>query len=250
MTGYQTHEARSAKDKFISIIAHDLKNPLSSIQGFSDLLLKDYKSYDPEEVLTFVKMIHGASRQAQNLLNNLLDWSRSQTGRIKFEPDQIDLCDVVKSVCKLYKLNLHEKNLHLHNRMDKGTKAYGDPNMVSTIIRNLVSNAIKFTRPKGRIIINAKSSRNETLILVSDNGIGIPEELAEKLFRIDEQVIRTGTANEEGTGLGLILCQEFARKNNGALTVSSKPGKGSTFTLRLPRHGPDGESHKAQNSTL
>ncbi len=239
MTGFKTQEMKSAKDKFISIIAHDLKNPLSSIQGFSDLLLKDYASYDPEEVLTFIKMIHGASRQAQNLLNNLLDWSRSQTGRIRFEPGDIDLHKVVRDVCKLYKLNLHEKNLHLHNRVSAGTKVYGDPNMVGTIIRNLVSNAIKFTRPKGRITISAKSARNETQILVSDNGIGIPDELAEKLFRIDEQVIRTGTANEEGTGLGLILCMEFARKNNGALTVSSKPGKGSTFTLRLPRQGPD-----------
>ena len=238
MTGWKTLETKSATDKFISIIAHDLKNPLSSIMGFSDLLMKDYSSYDPEEVLTFIKMIHGASRQAQNLLNNLLDWSRSQTDRIKFEPTSIDLCQVVESVFKLYKLNAHEKNLYMHNRLSKGTLAYGDQNMVSTIVRNLISNAIKFTRPKGRITVSAKTSRNETQIIVADTGIGIPEDLTGKLFRIDEQVTRTGTANEEGTGLGLILCTEFARKNGGTLRVSSKPEKGSTFTLRLPRQDP------------
>lgn len=242
MTGWkaqETQENKSATDKFISIIAHDLKNPLSSIQGFTDLLMKDYSSYDPEEVLTFVKMIHGASRQAQNLLNNLLDWSRSQTDRIRFDPASIDIYELVSSVCKLYKLNAHEKNLHLQNRVKQATMVYGDQNMVSTIVRNLISNAIKFTRPKGKITINTKSSNNEVQILVADNGIGIPEELIEKLFRIDEQVTRTGTANEDGTGLGLILSMEFARKNNGILSVSSKPGKGSTFSLALPRFSPD-----------
>jgi PAS domain S-box-containing protein len=239
MTGWETQETKSAKDKFISIIAHDLKNPLSSILGFSDLLLKDYSTYDQEEVLTFVKMINGASRQAQNLLNNLLDWSRSQTDRIRFEPSGIDVCKVVKSIFKLYKPNAYEKNLHLHNHVSQGTMAYGDQNMVSTILRNLISNAIKFTSPKGKITVSAKSSRNKIQIIVADNGIGIPEDLVEKLFRIDEQVIRTGTANEEGTGLGLILSMEFARRNSGTLTVSSKPGKGSTFTLELPRFRPD-----------
>ncbi len=239
ITGWKTQETKSATDKFISIIAHDLKNPLSSITGFSDLLMKDYASYDTEEVLTFVTMIHGASRQAQNLLNNLLDWSRSQTDRIKFEPTGIDVYQVVNSVCKLYKLNAHEKNLVLHNRVSPGTMVYADQNMVSTIVRNLISNAIKFTRPKGKITISTKSSRNEIQILVADNGIGISEELAEKLFRIDEQVTRTGTANEDGTGLGLILSMEFARKNGGTLTVSSKPEKGSTFTLELPRFQAD-----------
>jgi PAS domain S-box-containing protein len=240
MEGWKTQETSSANDKFISIIAHDLKNPLSSITGFSDLLMKDYSSYDQEEVLTFVKMIHGASRQAQNLLNNLLDWSRSQTGRIRFEPGDIDLSQVLESVFKLYKLNAHEKNLQLDIRVSKGSMAYGDQNMVSTIVRNLISNAIKFTRPGGRITVSSKSSRNETQFIVADTGIGIPEELTGKLFRIDEQVTRTGTANEEGTGLGLILCMEFARRNNGTLGVRSKPGKGSTFTLRLPRQKPEG----------
>jgi len=239
MTGWKTQETKSATNKFISIIAHDLKNPLSSITGFSDLLLKDYASYDTEEVLTFVTMIHGASRQAQNLLNNLLDWSRSQTDQIKFEPTGIDVNQVVNAVFKLYKLNAFEKNLHLLNRVSPGTMVYADQNMVSTIVRNLISNAIKFTSPKGKITISTKSSRNGIQILVADNGIGISGELAEKLFRIDEQVIRTGTANEDGTGLGLILSMEFARKNGGTITVSSKPGKGSTFTLELPRFGPD-----------
>jgi PAS domain S-box-containing protein len=238
MTGYKRQETRAATDKFISIIAHDLKNPLGSIVGFSDLLLKDYDNYDQEEVRTFVKLIQEASLQAQDLLNNLLDWSMTQTGRIKFEPTGIDIRELVEEVFRLNQLHAHEKNLNLQNAVQDETLVYGDRNMIQTIIRNLVSNAIKFTKPKGKVTISTRSSRNDVQVLVTDNGIGIPEELTPKLFRIDEQVTRTGTANEEGTGLGLILSMEFARKNNGTITVRSKPGKGSTFTLRLPRHDP------------
>ena len=238
ITRYKRQESRSATDKFISIIAHDLKNPLGSIVGFSDLLMRDYDNYDADEVRTFVKLIQDASLQAQDLLNNLLDWSRTQAGRMKFEPTGIDVRELVDAVFRLNQLNAYEKNLNLQNTVPDGTMVYGDPNMIQTIIRNLVSNAIKFTKPKGRVTVSTGSSRNDIQVLVTDNGIGIPEELIARLFRIDEQVTRTGTANEEGTGLGLILSMEFARKNNGTITVRSKPGKGSTFTLQLPRYEP------------
>ncbi|MCK4852684.1 MAG: PAS domain-containing sensor histidine kinase [Bacteroidales bacterium] len=238
ITGWKTQEASADKDKFLSIIAHDLKNPLSSIMGFSDLLLKDYPSYDQDEVLTFVKMINDASIQAHNLVDNLLNWSRSQSGRIKFDPTGFKISPLIESAFKLLEGHALEKNQDLQNRVSPGTQAYGDKNMVATIIRNLVSNAIKFTPPRGRITVNEKIYKNEIHILVTDNGIGIPADIINKLFRIDEQVTRTGTANEEGTGLGLILCREFAMKNHGSIEVSSKPGKGSTFTVRLPRRLP------------
>ncbi len=237
-------EANASKDKFFSIIAHDLKNPFNSILGFSDLLLKDYSGYDKEEVLTFIRMINEAARQAHSLLENLLNWSRAQTGRMSIEPTGIDAHDAVESIFTLYEGSAREKNISLANRVRSGTLVSGDANMVPTILRNLVSNAIKFTRPKGKVTVSARTARNCAFIQVSDNGIGIPEDMLGRLFRIEENVVRSGTANEEGTGLGLLLSQEFARKNQGLITVSSKPGKGSTFTLRLPtpsKNNPDNE---------
>lgn len=231
----ELRKANESKDKFLSIIAHDLKNPLNSILISSDLLLKDYFDYDKEEVLTFIRMINDSSRQAHNLLENLLNWSRVQSGRMEMDPAGIDASKIVDAILRLYENTAREKNISLSAKVPKGTLVYGDSNMISTILRNLVSNAIKFTRPRGKVSVSSRNSKHFTDILVSDNGIGIPEDLLEKLFMIDENTTRTGTANEEGTGLGLVLCKEFAEKNNGTISVSSKPGKGSTFTLRLPR---------------
>jgi len=233
----ELREANAAKDKFFSIIAHDLKNPFTSIQGLSELLLKDYEGYDKEEVLTLIKMINDASRQTHNLLENLLNWSRAQTGRMSIEPTGINIHDSIELIFSLYEGNSREKNLLMLNKVNAGTQAYGDANMVPTILRNLISNAIKFTKPRGKITVSAKIHRDFMDISVNDTGIGIPEDMHEKLFRIEENVTRTGTANEEGTGLGLVLCKEFAEKNNGSIKVNSKPGKGSTFILRLPRPG-------------
>jgi PAS domain S-box-containing protein len=231
----ELREANAAKDKFFSIIAHDLRNPFNSILGFSDLMLKHYESYDQEEVLTFIKMINEASKQAYNLLENLLNWTRSQTGRIQFEPAVIDVFPMIEKTLQLYEGHSLEKNQVLVNSVKQGSVVYGDINMVSTIFRNLVSNAIKFSQPKGRITVRSKNQKNMVDILVADNGVGIPEEIKTKLFRIDENVTRSGTANEEGTGLGLILCQEFAQRNHGSIRVESKVGKGTTFTVSLPK---------------
>jgi PAS domain S-box-containing protein len=231
----ELQEANASKDKFFSILAHDLKNPFNSILGCSDLLLMDYSSYDKEEVLTMIKMINDASRQAHNLLENLLNWSRAQTGRISNEPAAIDVHTAIESVFQLYDGNAREKNLEMTNRIKRGTLVFGDENMVSTIFRNLVSNAIKFTKPRGRVTVCSKRLKTHIEIQVADNGIGIPKELLEKLFVMGEKVTRTGTANEEGTGLGLVLCKEFAEKNNGSISVSSRPGKGSKFSVQLPR---------------
>jgi PAS domain S-box-containing protein len=236
-------ETNASKDRFFSIIAHDLKNPFNSILGCSDLLLMDYENYDQEEILTLIKMIHDASRQAHNLLENLLNWTRAQTGRLPNEPTAIDVRGTIDEVFQLYQGNANEKNQTLINKVRSGTLAFGDPNMVQTILRNLVSNAIKFTRPRGKVTVSARKNGNECEIQVIDNGIGIPEEIMQKLFRIDEKVTRTGTANEEGTGLGLALSMDFAQRNNGTIKVSSKPGKGSTFSVLLPRHlNPDSTS--------
>jgi PAS domain S-box-containing protein len=233
----ELREASIAKDKFFSVIAHDLRSPFNSILGISDILIKDYEGYDRDEIRTFIKMMNDASRQAHNLLENLLNWTRAQTGRMTIEPTGIDVHEIIANVFRLYETSAREKNITLVNKVQPGTLAYGDGNMIPTIFRNLVSNAIKFTRPKGRVTVNAKNTRDCVDIQVMDNGIGIPKEIQEKLFRIDKSTTRTGTANEEGSGLGLALCMEFAEKNGGTIKVSSRTGRGSTFSVRLPRPG-------------
>ena len=231
----ELRESNAAKDKFFSIIAHDLKNPFHSILNFSDLLLKHYSTYDKEEVQTFIKMIHESSRQAFNLLDNLLHWSRAQTGRINLHTDIVDLHDLVTKNIYLLEGAALEKNIHISHSVHPKTFILCDENMISTVIRNLLSNAIKFTRPTGKITISSREKSHIHEISVNDTGVGIKEEDLDKLFRIDIHYSTTGTANEEGTGLGLILCQEFVNLNNGSIRVISKPGKGSTFLVELPK---------------
>jgi len=228
-------EINAEKDKFFSIIAHDLKNPFHSILNFSDLLLKHYSTYDKEEVLTFIKMIHESSSQAFNLLDNLLHWSRAKSGRMNLQPAAVDLHDIVTKNISLLEVAAREKNIHVTNLVKPKTVALCDENMISTVIRNLISNAIKFTRPTGKISITSHEKTNSHEISVTDTGVGITQEDFTKLFRIDAHFSTTGTANEEGTGLGLILCREFVNLNNGSIRVVSKPGKGSTFTVELPK---------------
>jgi two-component system sensor histidine kinase/response regulator len=228
-------EASVTKDKLFSIIAHDLRNPFNSIMGISDILMKDYAGYDKDEVLTFVKMINDASRQAHNLLENLLNWTRAQSGELTIVPSGIDVHETIESIFRLYGSLAREKNLSLENRVRPGTLVHGDANMIPTIFRNLVSNAIKFTRPRGKITVNSRNARKCTDVVVSDTGIGIPHEMLGRLFEIDGSTTRTGTANEEGSGLGLALCREFVERNNGSIRVNSKPGRGTSFSVRLPR---------------
>jgi len=228
-------EANAAKDKFFSIIAHDLKNPFNSIRGFADLLIRNYSEYDKEEVLTFITMIRDASKQAYNLLENLLHWSRAQTGRIKFDAKDIDIFELVEETMLFLESNAKEKNIQLVNNVNKNTHAFCDPNMIGTAIRNLISNGIKFTRPAGKVTVSAKPKGKSLEVSIADTGVGIDEKNADKLFRIDTSFSTSGTANEEGTGLGLILCKEFIEINNGKLSYKSKPGKGTTFVINLPR---------------
>lgn len=227
--------SNAEKDKFFSIIAHDLKNPFHSILNFSDLLLKDFSTYDKEEVLTFIKMIYESSRQAFNLLENLLHWSRARSGRMDLLSEKVDLNNIVTENICLLEVAATEKNIKITNSVTPKTFVDCDGNMISTVIRNIISNAIKFTRPAGKINITSREKASTSEVSVTDTGVGISEENLGKLFRIDTHFSTTGTANEEGTGLGLILCREFVNLNNGSIKVISKPGKGSTFTVELPK---------------
>ncbi|MCF8368355.1 MAG: HAMP domain-containing histidine kinase [Bacteroidales bacterium] len=224
----------ATKDKFFSIIAHDLKNPFNSLLGFSDLLKNDYDNFNKEEIKRFIQIMHDSSKQGFNLLENLLQWSRSQTGRIAFIPGEVNVRDVVLGCIDLLGSSAKKKQIKIYYDIPENVILNGDIEMLSAVFRNLISNAIKFTPPNGSIKIKTKVLQKFTEISVIDTGVGIPAEKIHDLFRIDKQVSTSGTDNEKGTGLGLILCKEFIDKHKGKIKVSSEPKNGSEFKVILP----------------
>ncbi|MFH1160466.1 MAG: PAS domain-containing sensor histidine kinase [bacterium] len=228
-------ESNVSKDKFFSIIAHDLRGPFNAIIGFSELLHTELDSFNEMERRTMIKNIHEASVSTFKLLENLLEWSRIQTGRTKPNPENIDLSTIVNNSLSFLKHLAEKKKIKLFSGIHFGTIAYCDENMITTVIRNLISNAIKFTNPMGDVRIWATEKEKVIEIVVADNGVGIPPENQQKLFRLDESVKTRGTSGEQGTGLGLILCHEFIELNGGRILVESTPGKGSQFKFTLPK---------------
>ncbi len=234
----------ATKDKFFSIIAHDLKNPFHSIMGFSDLLTRSFNTIEEEKKKEFIKLINESSASAYNLLENLLNWARAQTNRIKFSPSKIDLAVIINEVIQMMRVNAENKNIRLEypDNFDK-VYAYADYNMVYTVIRNLISNALKFTKSGDKVGISFSTTKEKRIrVSISDTGIGMTREEQKKLFRLDEFHSTTGTSGEAGTGLGLIVCREFIIKHGGDLEVKSEKGKGSTFSFSLPLEMPDGET--------
>ncbi len=224
----------ATKDKFFSIIAHDLKNPFASLIGASDILVDSADELSQEQIKTFSGIINQSARQAYLLLENLLTWSRMQTGSIALKPKEIDLWDLVNEVVILHTGSAENKGINLEAAVDEDLKIVADPNMINTVIRNLVSNAIKFTPSGGNISVSSHTTEKQVEIWVTDTGVGIDSAGQKKLFRIDEQLIKSGTENETGTGLGLILCKEFIEMHKGQIWVESELGKGSSFRFSIP----------------
>lgn len=230
----QLQELNATKDKFFSIIAHDLKNPFNTLMGFSELLLDHIDMYNLEQIKEYVGIIFDTSRTSYNLLENLLNWSRSQTGRLKMDPKEIDVAKMVSTNIKLLENPANNKNITLQSNIQEGTTAFADSNMIDTVFRNLISNSIKFTEAEGIIKIDTKKDADMLQICIADTGIGIKEESIGKLFSIDQNISTKGTANETGTGLGLILCKEFIERNGGKIWVESEEKVGSQFYFTLP----------------
>ena len=226
--------ANASKDKFFSIIAHDLKNPFNAILGLTTLLIDDYDSFEKEEQKEFLGNIKETAENTFRLLQNLLDWSQTQTGSISFAPQNFLLKPMVSEIIDLVKPSADNKNISLEMIVPMDIQVFADRNMTNTIIRNLLLNSIKFTNPAGKVMIVVEQIEEAIEISIIDTGIGISEENVKKLFRIDSTVVSYGTAGEQGTGLGLILCKEFVEKNGGMIGVESIEGKGSTFKFSLP----------------
>ncbi len=227
--------SNAAKDKFFSIITHDLKSPFNAIIGFSDLLQEQVAKKDYLEMGKFANVINKSSKSAMDLLQNLMDWSRSQSGRIEFKPEPIEIVKLIDEIIFLLAPIADQKSIILTKNLPTQTIVFADKNMISTVLRNLISNAIKFTHPGGKIILSAKEDHNTITISVQDTGIGIPSDSIAKIFRIDNAYTTSGTQNEKGTGLGLILCKEFIEKHAGKIEVESISGLGSTFSFSLSK---------------
>lgn len=227
-------KSNSAKDKFFSIISHDLRNPFNSLLGFSELLANNIEDLTEQEVKDSAKTLHRTATNLFNLLTNLLEWSRLQTGNFSIEKSEFSLGGIVNHVLSIYADSFEAKNLKLIKDTNCEINVCADQNMIEASIRNLVSNAIKFSFDGGTIIVGCKINGDKAEVFVKDSGVGLLPEDLERLFKIDKQFSTEGTKNEKGTGFGLLLTNEFIKKNDGNIEVTSKKDRGSTFTISLP----------------
>lgn len=227
-------EANMAKDKFFSIIAHDLKGPFNALLGYSDLLIGEFDDLNREEIKEYIMHMHNVSQNVYDLLNNLLDWSRIQTKNIFCEPEVFHVKATIEKAIRLYNDTASKKSINIKIDADERLTAYGDENMVYTVLRNLISNAIKFTNKNGKIEIKVEEEGEFIRTTIADNGIGMSEEDMCRLFKLDINNTTLGTHKESGTGLGLILSKELIEKNNGKILITSNPGEGSSFSFTLP----------------
>jgi len=227
-------EMNAAKDKFFSIISHDLKNPFSSFIYLTDRLLNDFKSLTFAEFNTALKNLNQSANKLYKLLGNLLQWSQVQRETIQFNPDKYILKDIIRLIFDYINHAASEKNITLVNRIPDDIEIFADVNMADSIFRNLIHNSVKFTEPNGKIIVDAKLKGNIIEVSIMDTGIGIPDSMLSKLFSIEHKTSSKGTNGEEGSGLGLILCNEFVSKHGGRIRLDSQVGKGTTFYVEFP----------------
>ena len=227
-------ELNATKDMFFSIIAHDLKSPFNSVIGFSEHLLELIEKKEYENIEVYANIILHSSKRAMDLLTNLFEWSQSQSGRMDLNPEFFQIVPLIEEQITLYKYIAEQKSIDIINILPPDIGINADKAMIKSLLRNLISNAIKFTPSGGKVSISAVEKQNEVIVSVSDTGVGMSKTRIDKLFSIDESYSTPGTQNEKGTGLGLILCQEFIKKNNGKIWIESEVGKGTTFHFSLP----------------
>jgi PAS domain S-box-containing protein len=221
-------------DKLFSIIAHDLRSPFNGIIGFSNVLIDEVADLKPEEIKEYSQIINESAKNTLTLLDNLLVWARTQAGLVGFNRERLELTSILGEITNVLKLNAAIKNISLNYLSIDGIMVFADRNMLETIFRNLISNAIKFTNPGGRIDIYAAQNPDHVEVSIADNGVGMNEETCKKLFLVNSNMTSKGTVGEKGSGLGLLLCKEFVDKHNGRIWAESQEGLGSTFHFTLP----------------
>jgi PAS domain S-box-containing protein len=227
-------ELNTTKDKLFSIIGHDLKGPFNNILGFSELIVEGYENLSPKEIEKYNQLIYQLAKNVSELLENLLTWSRAQRQKLVVTPQNISLRFVVERCFSLLEHNAEKKQIILNNEVPSEIIIYADEEMVTTVIRNLISNSIKFTNSSGSITALASNNDDSVTIEIKDTGVGIKKEKIEKLFEPDVNHSNLGTDGEKGTGLGLLICKDFVEKNKGEINVESSPNEGTSFFITLP----------------
>ncbi|MCF8303252.1 MAG: hypothetical protein K9I94_08260 [Bacteroidales bacterium] len=240
----ELEKLNNTKDKFFSIVAHDLKSPFNTLIGFLEELHDNYDEFTDEEKRKIIKDLKTSSENAYKMLVNLLDWARSQRGKIEIKPREIKVRNFVNEELAYVKERAGGKTQDFRNEIPETLSVYADPTMTSTVLANLINNAIKFTPRGGSIILSGSRNNGNAQILVKDTGTGIPPEKQQNLFDPGSEFRQQGTEDEKGTGLGLIICKEFINKMNGNIGVRSKPGEGSTFYFTLPAEKGKSDSQK------
>jgi PAS domain S-box-containing protein len=227
-------ELNAEKDKFFSIIAHDLKSPFAGIMGYTALLLDEFDSLSKEEMRDFVSSLDKLSRNTFKLIENLLEWARLQTGKMKYNPTKIQLYESTLYAVSLVSANAERKEIRIINEIKDDPFVKADERMLNSVLENLLSNAIKFTPRGGSITISSSAVNIFYEVSIADTGVGMSPEVIEKIFRIDTNHTTLGTEQEKGTGLGVVLCKEMMERQGGALKVESKLGMGTKFSFILP----------------
>jgi PAS domain S-box-containing protein len=230
----ELQQLNADKDRFISVLAHDLRSSFCSAIGFLDLLTENIRQYDISEIEEFIKMIKISAKSTFKLLENILMWVKANSGKIPYEPKKTNFSTICENVISELILTAQTKKIVINHFVGEDIYVYADANMLSAILRNLVSNAIKFTNTDGRISIYAKPHAENITITISDNGVGISPQKLNKMFDITQNISTNGTSNEKGTGLGLLICKELIEKQGGRIWVESELGKGSDFKFTMP----------------
>ncbi len=222
------------KDLFISVFAHDLKSPFSSMLGFLNALSENIRNYDIDKIERQVKLVNSSAQNTLNLLDDILMWVTRNHGEIPFKPQKISLLDTLNAIAENLKLAARTKDITIYYNLDHEPKVYADVDMLNTVLRNLVSNAIKYSNYGGQIDISFETDPQKVTLTVADHGIGINQVNLKKLFENSQKISEKGTANEKGSGFGLLLCKEFVARHGGSIWAESEPGKGSRFRFMLP----------------
>jgi signal transduction histidine kinase len=235
----QLAELNATKDRFFSILAHDMRNPIAALYSFSNYLNENCETIPASDLKHYLSIIHTTSKGLTDLLEELFLWANLRSDRYVLNPEIVMLADVISSVTNLLMTGITQKNIQLDININPGLHVYLDRNSMQTVVRNLVSNAIKFTPQNGKITIGVTDKSNKVEITVKDTGVGISEEDMPKLFKIDAHYTTTGTEGETGSGLGLVLCKELIEKNKGNIWVKSEVGEGTSFIFELPKFSED-----------
>jgi signal transduction histidine kinase len=229
-------DLNETKDKFFSLISHDLHGPFNTIIGFSEILLNKYDTLSDEKQLKYIDQIHKSSQGMHRLLMNLLNWARSQSGVIEVANENFNLNEIVNEILNILNPQASKKHIQILNNVNTSHEVYGDKSMINTIIQNITANSIKFTNPQGIIELKSEVKNNKIFFSIKDNGVGIKKENLQNLFKLDNSKNSRGTENESGTGLGLIICKEFIEKMKEEIWVESTEGVGTTFFFSLKKN--------------